>query len=118
MQTPPNAMSAALHSAFRILYPQRCFVSALCNAAARVLIVTLIDVSVPPPVAAASEYVGQVIFGRLAVPGATVTAVRGDEQHTTSTDVQGIFRFADIADGTWSITIEMRGFAALTREVT
>ncbi len=113
MQTVPNAMSRALLlSAFNILH------SEFRNTVARVLIVTLINVSVPAPVAAASEYVGQVIFGRLAVPGATVTAVRGDEQRTTSTDVQGIFRFADIADGTWSITIEMRGFAALTREVT
>jgi hypothetical protein len=36
----------------------------------------------------------------------------------TSTDPQGIFRIADIADGTWTISIEMRGFAPLSREVT
>ena len=74
------------------------------NALARVLIVALVSVGVPAPAAAAPEYLGQVIFGRLAVPGATVTATRGDEQRTTSTDAQGIFRFADIPDGTWSIT--------------
>ena len=85
---------------------------------ARLLVIALIGVSAPAPAAAASEYYGQVIFGRLAVPGATVTATQGGEQRTTSTDAQGVFRFTDIADGSWSITIEMRGFAALTREVT
>ena len=61
---------------------------------------------------------GQVVFGGVAVPGATVTATQGDMRLTTSTDAQGIFRIADIADGTWTIEIEMRGFATLTREVT
>ena len=88
------------------------------NAIARVLVVALIGISVPVPAAAAPEYIGQVIFKRVAVPGATVTVTRGDEQRATSTDAQGIFRFADIADGTWSLTIEMRGFAVLTRDVT
>jgi outer membrane receptor protein involved in Fe transport len=69
-------------------------------------------------IAAASEYYGQVIFGRVAVPGATVTATQGDMRLVTSTDEQGIFRLTDIADGPWSIRIEMRGFADLTREVT
>ena len=68
--------------------------------------------------AAAAEYYGQVIFGRVPVPGATVTATQGDMRLTTSTDAQGIFRLTDIADGPWSIRIEMRGFADLTREVT
>jgi hypothetical protein len=69
-------------------------------------------------IAAASEYYGQVIFGRVAVPGATVTATQGDMRLITSTDEQGVFRLTDIADGAWSIRIEMRGFADLTREVT
>jgi hypothetical protein len=85
---------------------------------ARLLVVALVSVSVPAPAAGAPEYYGQVIFGRVAVPGATVIATQGDEERSTSTDAQGIFRFADIADGAWRIKVEMRGFATLTREVT
>jgi hypothetical protein len=69
-------------------------------------------------IVAAVDYYGQVIFGRVPVPGATVTATQGDMHLTTSTDEQGIFRLTAIADGPWNIRIEMRGFADLTREVT
>src|SRR4030095_3440092 len=72
----------------------------------------------PAPIFAASEYYGQVIFGGVAVPGATVTATQGDLRLTTSTDAQGVFRFTEIADGPWNVQIEMRGFSNLTREVT
>jgi hypothetical protein len=113
MQTLPNAMSPALlHSAFCLLHFRRCRRTLVC-----VLAIALIVASIPAA-AAASDYYGQVIVGRVAVPGATVTATQGDQQRTTSTDTQGIFRFADIADGTWTITIELRGFAPLAREVT
>jgi hypothetical protein len=113
MQTLPNAMSPALlHSAFCLLHFRRCRRTLVC-----VLAIALIVASIPAA-AAASDYYGQVIVGRVAVPGATVTATQGDQQRTTSTDTQGIFRFADIADGMWTITIELRGFAPLAREVT
>jgi hypothetical protein len=82
------------------------------------LIATLVAASWPVAVRAATEYYGQVIFAGVAVPGATVTAARGDQRLTTSTDAQGIFRIGDIADGTWTISIGMRGFAMLSREVT
>lgn len=67
---------------------------------------------------AAPEHYGQVTFGGLPVPGATVTASRGDQHVVATTDQQGIYRFADLADGMWTITVEMLGFAPMTREVT
>jgi len=88
------------------------------EALAYLLIAALVAGSWPASVYAASEYYGQVIFGSVPVPGATVTATQGDIRLTTSTDAQGIFRLTDIADGAWNIRIEMRGFAELTRDVT
>ncbi len=84
-----------------------------------VLTSTLVAGSWPARVAAAAEYYGQVIFGGLAVPGATVTATQGDMRLTTTTDAQGIFRIQPTSRTVaWTIRIEMRGFANLTREVT
>jgi hypothetical protein len=67
---------------------------------------------------AASEHYGQVTFGGLPVPGATVTAWQGDKQFVTSTDQQGVYKMADLADGPWTIKVEMLGFAPLSQEVT
>src|SRR5260370_9074747 len=65
----------------------------------------------------ASEYHGTVKAGSLPVPGVTVTAIRGDKKVTTTTDEHGVFSFADLPDGTWTLQVEMLGFAKLTREV-
>src|SRR5262245_27109451 len=70
------------------------------------------------PALAATEHYGQVGFTGLAVPGATVTATQGDKQIVTTTDQTGLYRFPDLAEGTWSIKIEKRGFEPLTRDVT
>ena len=67
---------------------------------------------------AASQHAGQVTFGGLPVPGATVTASQGDKQAISITDPQGVYRFADLVDGVWSIRVEMLGFATLTQDVT
>ena len=56
-------------------------------------------------------------LGTLPVPGATVTARQGDKTFTVLTDTQGAYLFPDLADGTWTIKVEMRGFAPLEREV-
>ena len=66
----------------------------------------------------ASEYHGQVFFNGLPVPGATVTATQGGKQFTTVTDRQGLYEFADLADGQWKIAIEMSGFSKLDGKVT
>ena len=65
----------------------------------------------------ASEHHGLVKFGGLPVPGATVTASQGDKKLSTVTDPAGAYAFADLADGTWTITVEMPGFAPFQQEV-
>jgi trimeric autotransporter adhesin len=68
---------------------------------------------------AASAYQGQVTTGGdVPVPGAMVTAVRGEITVRTITDQDGVYRFADLADGVWAVTIEMAGFATVVFEVT
>src|ERR1017187_6612490 len=67
--------------------------------------------------AMASEYHGTVKTAGLPVPGVTVSAIQGDKKLVTTTDERGVFSFADLADGTWPIELEMLGFARLPREV-
>ncbi len=70
--------------------------------------------------AMASEYHGQVTFGGLPVPGTTVkvTATQGNKTAAAITDTQGLYTFPDLADGKWTIEIEMTGFAPVKQEVT
>ncbi|HLK48098.1 MAG TPA: TonB-dependent receptor [Bryobacteraceae bacterium] len=65
----------------------------------------------------ASEHHGQVKFGGLPVPGATVTIARDDKKFTAITDAQGAYLFADLPDGAWMLTIEMPGFATVRQEI-
>src|SRR5205085_4167348 len=65
----------------------------------------------------AAQHHGIVKSGGLAVPGATVTATNGDKKHVTTTDENGRYAFSDLPDGTWTIEVEMFGFAKVTREV-
>jgi hypothetical protein len=67
---------------------------------------------------AAPGHSGQVTFGGLPVPGASVTASSGERRVVTVTDEQGVFTLADVGDGTWTIRVEMLTFAPLEREVT
>jgi hypothetical protein len=67
---------------------------------------------------AASDTQGRVIFTGLAVPGATVTASHGATKAATTSDDAGVFRFAGLADGVWTVRVEMRGFAPVERDVT
>jgi hypothetical protein len=71
-----------------------------------------------PRVAAASEYHGQINFGGLPVPGATVTLTQGATTFTTVSDQSGLYDFADLADGAWKIEIEMQGFSTIQAEIT
>src|SRR5579884_2069 len=66
----------------------------------------------------AADYRGQVTFHNLPVPGATVTATRGDQQFSTITDPQGSYVFLNLADGPWTISIEMTGFSAIHQDIT
>jgi len=83
----------------------------------RLLVAILIAILAVSPALSATEHYGQVTFTGLAVPGASVTATQGDKQIATITDQTGVYRFADLTEGTWTIRIEMRGFGPLSREV-
>ena len=65
----------------------------------------------------ASEHHGQVTFGGLPVPGVAVTATQGDNKVTAITDGMGTYSFPDLADGTWSVQVEMSGFTTLKQDV-
>jgi hypothetical protein len=54
----------------------------------------------------------------VAVPGVTVVATQGEKKLSTSTNEQGLYRFADLADGPWTIHVELFGFAPLSKDVT
>jgi len=66
---------------------------------------------------AAAEHRGQVSFNGLPVPGATVTATGGEKKFVAVTDQQGAYSFADLADGVWTIQVEMLCFATVKQEV-
>src|ERR1035437_451786 len=65
----------------------------------------------------AAEHHGTIKFGGLPVPGATVTASKGDKKLATTTDENGRYAFADLSDGAWTIEVEMLGFAKLSNDV-
>src|SRR4029453_5384269 len=64
------------------------------------------------------DQLGRVVFGGLPVPGATVTASRDAGQVVTFTDQQGGYRLPDLADGVWTIRVEMLGFVTASQDVT
>ena len=69
--------------------------------------------------ALAADHVGRVtLAGGVPVPGARVTATQGASTLVTTTDTQGAYRFMRIAEGTWSIHVEMVGLSAQKRDVT
>jgi hypothetical protein len=67
---------------------------------------------------AASEHHGQVNFAGLPVPGVQVTATQSGKTLAAITDQQGLYSFADLPDGVWTIQVEMLCFSTIQREVT
>ena len=67
---------------------------------------------------AASEHHGQITFGGLPVPGATITASQGDKSVAVISDPEGKYSFPDLADGVWTMQVEMLCFETAKREVT
>src|SRR4051812_3241738 len=67
--------------------------------------------------ASAAEHRGQVLFGGLPIPGATVTATLADKKLLAVSDGKGIYTFPDIADGTWQVQVEMLCFEPIKREI-
>ena len=70
-----------------------------------------------PRLALASEYHGQVTFGGLPVPGATITATQGGKKFVAISDQQGGYSFLDLPDGTWKIEVEMQCFSTIEQTV-
>ena len=81
------------------------------------LILLLLALAAHPGVAA-SDYSGQVVLAGVPIPGATVTATMGGTKTVTITDADGVYRFTGLADGVWSVRVEMIGFETLAFEVT
>src|SRR5437762_10469535 len=70
------------------------------------------------PALLASDHYGQVTFTGLPVPGATVTATQGEKTIIAVSDPSGVYKLVGLADGTWSVRVEMLGFEPLTQEIT
>jgi hypothetical protein len=81
------------------------------------LIVLLLAVASRPGTAA-SDYSGQVTLAGVPIPGATVIATLGETKNTTITDKDGVYRFTGLADGVWTVRVEMIGFETITLQVT
>ena len=56
-------------------------------------------------------------FAGLPVPGATITATLGDKKMVAVTGPDGVYSFPDLADGVWSLQVEMLCFSPLKMEV-
>jgi len=66
---------------------------------------------------AAAEHHGLVKFNGLPVPGVTVTATQAGKRLVAVTDQQGAYAFPDLAEGIWTVRVEMLCFAPIEREV-
>jgi trimeric autotransporter adhesin len=81
------------------------------------LLVSVLLAAAPPQSRAAAELSGRVLFSGLPAPGATVTVTQLQHVESTVSDGDGAFRFQTLADGTWTLRVQMRGFVDVTREV-
>lgn len=80
------------------------------------LVCAVVCLAVPRSAMAAESH-GQVTFHSMALPGATVTATQDGKKSTTVTDELGLYSFADLPDGPWTITVEMVGFTTMKQDV-
>ena len=65
----------------------------------------------------ATEHHGFLRFAGLPVPGATVTASQGNTRLVAITDQQGVYQFPELANGVWTIQVEMLCFAPIKRDI-
>ena len=68
--------------------------------------------------AASRAYYGMVTFGGLPLPGATVTVAQGAQKFVAVSDQGGVYHFDNLADGIWTIEVEMQCFETLHAQVT
>jgi hypothetical protein len=71
-----------------------------------------------PRIAAASEYHGQVSFGGLPLPGATVIVTQGAAKVSAVTDQGGLYTIPNLADGPAKIEIGMQCFSTVHADIT
>ncbi len=64
------------------------------------------------------QYYGEVTFGGLPVPGATITATQGAKTISVTSDEGGVFHFDDLPDGQWKIEVKMLCFETIDADVT
>src|SRR5512133_3666156 len=83
---------------------------------AKFLSMGLLAVALALPVAAV-QHQGQVKFGGLPLPGATVTATKDELKKVAVTDQQGVYTFNDLADGLWNLQVEMQCFSTINQEI-
>jgi hypothetical protein len=81
-------------------------------------LVCLLAAIVFPRVAVASEYRGQVTFGGLPLPGATVTVTQSTTKVSIVTDQGGAYTIPNLADGPAKIEIEMQCFSTVDADIT
>ena len=82
------------------------------------LLAVLVIALLASPLLAAVDHVGRVTLPNgVPVPGARVTATQGDTTVVTTTRVDGSYRFPALAEGTWTIQVEMVGFSPQRRDV-
>jgi hypothetical protein len=65
-----------------------------------------------------ADHQGQVMFGGVPVPGATVTATQADKKFVAITDQLGAYSFPDLAEGPFTVQVEMMGFSTVKQEIT
>lgn len=65
----------------------------------------------------AAEHHGVVRFRGLSIAGATVTATQEGKKFVTTTDEGGRYNFPELADGVWSVTVDMLGFSKVSRDI-
>lgn len=65
-----------------------------------------------------APHTGHVTFGKLPVPGATITASAAGRELVTTSEADGSYRFPELPEGIWTIRVEMAGFAPVDRELT
>src|SRR5688572_9863041 len=68
--------------------------------------------------AGAADLSGRVTFAGGPVPGATVTATRGETRVVTTSNADGVYTLPDLAEGVWTVRVEMPGFAPAVRDIT
>ena len=78
---------------------------------AALLASTILLVAAPP-------HQGRVLIGEVPVPGVIVTATQGGKKFTAATSADGSYSLPELTEGTWTIQIEMTGFASLRQEIT